>query len=129
VTHYDVLGVDANATSEAIRAAYHALAAQYHPDRHQGNPLEELAREKLVRINEAFRVLSDAQRRAAYDSHLAAGAGRSGSTSPRASTGGNRGSHVLLLIALVLALPFLWRLILPLLQLLGRAARALLAIL
>jgi len=65
---YVVLGVDRGATQEQIRAAYLALAAQYHPDRHQGNPLASLASEKLIEINLAYERLADrAHRRADGD--------------------------------------------------------------
>jgi hypothetical protein len=64
---YSVLGVARTANRAEIRAAYLALVAKYHPDRHQGNPLEELAGEKLVEVNRAYEMLSDAARRAAYD--------------------------------------------------------------
>ena len=64
---YSVLGVARTATDAEIRAAYHALVAKYHPDRHQGNPLENLATEKVAEINRAYEILSDPARRAAYD--------------------------------------------------------------
>jgi curved DNA-binding protein CbpA len=59
---YGVLQVDASADSDAIRAAYRALAAVYHPD-HAGADGESRMRE----INAAWEVLGDPQRRAAYD--------------------------------------------------------------
>jgi curved DNA-binding protein CbpA len=58
-----VLGVAENATSTQLRDAYRKLAKQYHPDK---NPLPEAA-EFIKQINEAYDVLSDAQRRATYD--------------------------------------------------------------
>jgi curved DNA-binding protein CbpA len=64
---YGVLGVARNATPDEIKAAYRELVAKYHPDRHQGNPLEELAAAKLAEINRAYEILSDPERRAAYD--------------------------------------------------------------
>jgi hypothetical protein len=63
MTHYEVLGVAENATSTQIRDAYRKLVKQYHPDT---NPLPEAA-EFIKQINEAYDVLSDAQRRATYD--------------------------------------------------------------
>ena len=77
---YAILGVARNATDSDIRAAYHALVAKYHPDKHQGNPLEGLAAEKMAAINRAYEVLSDPARRSAYD-------GGQG-TWPRAAAGG-----------------------------------------
>jgi curved DNA-binding protein CbpA len=67
IDYYAVLGVSPKAASSEIKKAYRALASKYHPDKHRGNDLEELAREKLVQINEAYEVLSDENRRADYD--------------------------------------------------------------
>jgi curved DNA-binding protein CbpA len=64
---YAVLGVNRNATSDEIKAAYRELVAKYHPDRHHGNPLEDLAAAKLAEINQAYEILSDPGRKAAYD--------------------------------------------------------------
>jgi nitrate reductase gamma subunit len=65
---YSVLGVARTASDSEIRAAYRALVAKYHPDRHQGNPLEELAGARMTEINRAYEILSDPARRAAFDS-------------------------------------------------------------
>ena len=62
--YYEVLGVSKNATEEEIKAAYKNLVKQYHPDLHPG---DKLAAEKFKEINEANEVLSDKQKRAAYD--------------------------------------------------------------
>lgn len=64
---YAVLGVGRNASPTEIRAAYLDLVARYHPDKHGGNPLEGLAAEKMAEINRAYEILSDRQKRAAYD--------------------------------------------------------------
>ncbi len=64
---YLVLGLPRTATAAQIRAAYLAAGARYHPDRHQGNPLAELASAKMAEINRAYEVLSDPVRRAAFD--------------------------------------------------------------
>ncbi len=64
---YVILGVARSATVAEIRAAYRALVERYHPDRHQGNPLENLASERMAEINQAYGVLSDPERRAAFD--------------------------------------------------------------
>ena len=64
---YAILGVAHSATRAEIRAAYRALVDRYHPDRHHGNPLANLANERMVAINRAYDVLSDPQRRAAFD--------------------------------------------------------------
>ena len=64
---YAVLNVARRATAEEIRAAYLRQAARYHPDQHQGNPLEELASARMVELNRAYELLSDHPRRAAFD--------------------------------------------------------------
>jgi hypothetical protein len=64
---YGVLGVARTATDAEIRTAYRDLVARYHPDKHAGNPLEGLAAEKMAEINRAYEILSDRQKRAAYD--------------------------------------------------------------
>lgn len=70
-THYDVLGVARTASRAEIREAWRRLVAQYHPDRHGGNPLEELAHERVSELNAAWEELSDPERRARYDAALA----------------------------------------------------------
>ena len=62
--YYEILGVSKNASEEEIKAAYKKLVKQYHPDLHPG---DKLAAEKFKEINEANEVLSDKQKRAAYD--------------------------------------------------------------
>jgi hypothetical protein len=64
---YSVLGVPRTATAAEIRAAYHALVAKYHPDRHQGNPLASLASEKMIELNRAYEALSDPARQRFVD--------------------------------------------------------------
>lgn len=62
--YYDVLGVDRNADDATIKKAYRKLAMKYHPDR---NPDNKEAEEKFKEVGEAYEVLSDADKRAAYD--------------------------------------------------------------
>lgn len=71
-THYDVLDVAPEATPAEIRKAYLALARTYHPDFHTGaGAAARAANEReMQRINDAWTVLSDEQRRAAYDRSL-----------------------------------------------------------
>ena len=86
---YLVLGVERTATEAEIRAAYRKLGAKYHPDRHQGNPLEELASAKMAEINRAYEILSDPARRAAFDrGGFGAGASHRASAGP-AEPGGS----------------------------------------
>lgn len=65
--YYDILGVSKKASSDEIKSAYRKLAKQYHPDLHPG---DAAAAEKFKEINEANEILSDAQKRAAYDYEL-----------------------------------------------------------
>ena len=67
IDYYAALGVGSTASQDEILKAYHALAGRYHPDKHQGNDLEDLAKEKLTQINAAFAVIGTPERRARYD--------------------------------------------------------------
>ena len=63
---YEVLGLKEGASDEEIKAAYRELVKKYHPDRHQDNPLEELAEEKMREINEAYDTLINGAGRNGY---------------------------------------------------------------
>ena len=69
---YEVLGVAKNASEEEIKKAYRKLAMKFHPDRHQGDEAKE-AEGKFKEVKEAYEMLSDAQKRAAYDQYGHAG--------------------------------------------------------
>jgi molecular chaperone DnaJ len=62
--YYDVLGVAKNASDAEIKKAYRRAAQKFHPDR---NPGDTSAEDSFKRAKEAYEVLSDAQKRAAYD--------------------------------------------------------------
>jgi molecular chaperone DnaJ len=68
--YYEVLGVARGASGEEIKKAYRKLAMQYHPDR---NPGDKAAEEAFKEATEAYEVLHDEQKRAAYDRYGHAG--------------------------------------------------------
>src|SRR5260370_2792098 len=69
---YEVLGVAKNASDDDIKKAYRKLAMKYHPDRNQGDAARE-AEEKFKEAKEAYEMLSDSNKRAAYDQYGHAG--------------------------------------------------------
>lgn len=79
---YEILGVPRTASDDDIKKAYRRLATQYHPDRNGGS---KEAEEKFKSITEAYDVLRDAQKRAAYD--------RYGEAGLRGGPGGAAGFH------------------------------------
>jgi len=62
--HYEILGIDSNASSREITFAYRRLALRYHPDRNK----TPLANEMMLRINTSYSILSDPNKRSEYDS-------------------------------------------------------------
>ncbi|WP_024871152.1 molecular chaperone DnaJ [Tolumonas lignilytica] len=62
--YYEILGVERSADEREIKKAYKRLAMKYHPDRNPDNPEAE---EKFKEAKEAYEILTDAQKRAAYD--------------------------------------------------------------
>ena len=62
--YYEILGVARDADAETIKKAFRKLALEFHPDRNQGDKESE---EKFKKINEAYQILSDDQKRRMYD--------------------------------------------------------------
>lgn len=84
-TFYDIFEVDASATPDEIRAAYKRMMQRHHPDKHPG----QASSEELVKaINYAYNILSDAHKRANYDSKLA------NSTNGATAANGGGGAYV-----------------------------------
>ena len=82
--YYEVLGVERDCDEQGLKSAYKKLARQHHPDL---NPGDHSAEDKFKEANEAYSVLSDPQKRAAYDRFghqgVAGAAGAGDSTAPR----------------------------------------------
>jgi molecular chaperone DnaJ len=73
--YYEILGLNRQASGEEIKKAYRRMAMECHPDRNPGN---QEAEEKFKQITEAYEVLRDDQKRAAYDRYGFAGVSSSG---------------------------------------------------
>ncbi|NDE90647.1 MAG: hypothetical protein EB059_05865 [Alphaproteobacteria bacterium] len=76
--YYEVLGVARGVSAEDLKKAYRKLAVKYHPDK---NPSDKTAEGKFQEVGEAYDVLSDDQKRAAYDRYGHAAFGGTGNTS------------------------------------------------
>ena len=70
VDYYEVLSVSKDCDEQELKTAYRKLAMRYHPDRNPDNPEAE---ERFKQASEAYQVLSDPQKRAAYDRYGVAG--------------------------------------------------------
>jgi molecular chaperone DnaJ len=81
--HYQILGIEADVTSQEIKRAYRRLAKIQHPDAQasRGSDAHEAATEEMMRLNEAYETLMDKSKRAEYDRRI--GVGKTG-------TGGKR---------------------------------------
>ena len=97
--YYEVLGVEKNASDAEIKKAYRKLAMKYHPDQ---NPGDKTAEEKFKEINEAYEVLSDADKKARYDQYGFAGVDPN--FNPNAGFGGFGGGGFSGFLALTLLL-------------------------
>src|ERR1700730_14754433 len=64
IDYYEVLSVSRDASDQELKTSYRKLAMQFHPDR---NPDDPSAEEKFKECSEAYQVLSDPEKRAAYD--------------------------------------------------------------
>src|SRR2546425_7806698 len=62
--YYEVLGLERNASADEVKRAYRKLAVKFHPDKNPDDPHTE---EKFKELNEAYDVLKDGDKRAAYD--------------------------------------------------------------
>ncbi|MEH6357880.1 MAG: molecular chaperone DnaJ [Pseudomonadales bacterium] len=80
--YYEVLGIAKGTDGKEIKKAYRRLAMKYHPDR---NPDDKSAEASFKEVSEAYEILSDGEKRAAYDQFGHAGVDQSG--------GGGRGGH------------------------------------
>jgi molecular chaperone DnaJ len=80
--YYEVLGVERNASDDEIKRAYRKLAVKYHPDKNPDDPHSE---ERFKELGEAYDVLMDSEKRAAYD--------RFGHAAFQQGTGFGRGFH------------------------------------
>src|SRR5437868_8235588 len=89
--YYDLLGIQRGADDAAIKAAYRRLAKEHHPDRKNGCKESEA---RFKAINEAYDVLTDPQKRAAYDRFGKAAFHNGGSGDPFADAGFNGFSDI-----------------------------------
>lgn len=84
--YYEVLGVNRDASEEEIKKAYRKLAMKHHPDRNLDNPKAE---ESFKEAKEAYEMLTDPQKRAAYDQYGHAGVDPSAGPGPGGAGFGN----------------------------------------
>ena len=88
--YYELLGVERGVTAEDLKKAYRKKAVQFHPDKNPGN---KEAEEMFKKVSHAYEVLSDPEKRAAYDRYGAAAFEGGGAGAPRGPGGGGGGFH------------------------------------
>jgi len=64
--YYDILGISKSASNDEIKKAYRKQALEWHPDKHTGSD-KEAAEKRFKEINEAYQILSDREKKSAYD--------------------------------------------------------------
>ncbi len=91
--YYDILGVTKSASADDLKKAYRKQAMEWHPDRHKDD--KEGAEKRFKEINEAYQVLSDSQKKAAYDQygHAAFSPGGGGGRGGNPFAGGGQGGQ------------------------------------
>ncbi|MDR0854177.1 MAG: DUF6273 domain-containing protein [Clostridiales Family XIII bacterium] len=88
---YEILGIHRTATLDEIKAAYKKLAKEFHPDKHQDNPLKYLAEEQMREINEAYQYLTGKSQNFNYKKSYTHKS--STSTNNKANTGNNTNTN------------------------------------
>ena len=90
-TFYQLLEISPTATGDEIKRAFRIQIARYHPDKvqHLGREFQDLAAERAAELTEAYRILSDEQRRASYDGRLASAGQTSAGIADRGSPSRN----------------------------------------
>ena len=86
--HYELLEIAADASADEVKKSFRAQIARYHPDKvqHLGKEFQSMAADRAAELTEAYRILSDAGRRAEYDRAVAEAGGTLPSSIPAATT-------------------------------------------